>query len=68
MDDSTRIDIEIMTSNSNRYVNLKELTERFVEIDEYYNHEPWNLTQILANIRIMGSIEVGDNNVEEKED
>ena len=57
MDDSTKIDIEIMTENPNMYVNLKELVERFIEIDEYYNHEPWNLQQIIANINICGAEE-----------
>ena len=32
VDDSTKIDIEIMTENPNMYVNLKELVERFVEL------------------------------------
>ena len=58
MDDSTKIDIEIMTENQNMYVNLKELVERFIEIDEYYNHEPWNLQQIIANINILVPVEV----------
>lgn len=57
VDDSTKIDIEIMTENPNMYVNLKELVERFIEIDEYYNHEPWNLQQIIANINICGAEE-----------
>ena len=56
-DDSTKIDIEIMTENPNMYVNLKELVERFIEIDKYYNHELWNLDQILTNIRICGAKE-----------
>lgn len=57
MDDSTKIDIEIMTENPNMYVNLKELVERFIEIDEEYNHTLWNLDQILTNIRICGAKE-----------
>ena len=59
VDDSTKIDIEIMTENPNMYVNLKDLVERFMEIDEYYNHEHWNLQQIIANIRMVDSIEIG---------
>ena len=56
-DDDIKIDIEIMTENPNMYVNLKELVERFIEIDKYYNHELWNLDQILTNIRICGAKE-----------
>jgi hypothetical protein len=59
MDDSLKIDIEIMTENPGKYVNLKALTERFVRINEEYNNEPWNLEQILANIRMVGTIEIG---------
>ena len=59
MDDSLKIDIEIMTKNPAKYVNLKALTERFVMINEEYNNEPWNLEQILANIRMVRTIEVG---------
>lgn len=58
MNDSLKIDIEIMTENPNMYVNLKDLTERFIRIDEEYNHEPWNLEQILANVRMIGTIEI----------
>ena len=57
IDESTKINIEIMTENPNMYVNLKELVERFVEIDASYNHEPWNLQQIITNINICGAVE-----------
>ena len=59
MDDSTKIDIKIMMENPNKYVNLKELVERFVEINKEYNNEPWNLEQILTNIGMVDSIEIG---------
>ena len=42
----------------NKYVNLKELILRFTEIDEYYNHEPWSLNQILANINLLVPVEI----------
>ena len=57
VDGSTKIDMEIMTENPNMYVNLKELVERFIEIDKYYNHTPWNLEQIITNIRMCGTVE-----------
>lgn len=43
-------EIERMTSEVDRYVNLKELVEQFVEMDKEYNGGPWTLEQILANI------------------
>ena len=66
IDDGTKIDIEIMTENPNMYVNLKELVERFIEIDEYYNHEPWNIKQIIANINLIIPIEIGEDHEKEK--
>lgn len=39
-----------MTSEMDKYVNLKELVEQFVEMDKEYNGELWTLEQILANI------------------
>lgn len=35
------------------YINKADLVRRFVEVDEYYNHEPWNLMQILTNINMI---------------
>ena len=58
INDSTKINIEIMTENPNMYINLKKLVERFVEIDEEYNNTPWNLEQIIANINMCGAVEV----------
>ena len=47
-----------LTKNTELYVNLSELVERFVDIDEYYNHEDWNLMQILANIKMLDFVEL----------
>ena len=57
VDDGTKIDIEIMTENPNMYVNLKDLVERFVDVDEEFNHTPWNLEQIITNIRMCVTFE-----------
>ena len=38
-------------------VPIKELVERFIEIDKEYNGEPWNIKQILANINIIIPVE-----------
>ena len=43
---------------STGYIPVSDLAARFEEIDEYYNHEPWNLQQILANINLIVSIEL----------
>ena len=48
--------IRELTRDTDLYVNLSELVERFVEIDEYYNHEDWNLLQILANINMVDHV------------
>lgn len=47
-----------LTRDTKLYVNLSELVERFVDIDEYYNHEDWNLMQILANIKMLDFVEL----------
>lgn len=46
-----------LTKDTELYVRLSELVERFVDIDEYYNHEDWNLMQILANIKMLDFVE-----------
>ena len=50
--------ISELTKDDNLYVNLPDLIERFVEVDEYYNHEPWNLMQILANINMIIPVKI----------
>lgn len=58
MDKETKELLEKM-KQSNGYVSVADLAERFEEIDEYYNHTPWNLKQILNNINIFVPIEIG---------
>ena len=38
-------------------VPIKDLVERFIEVDKEYNGEPWNIKQILANINIITPVE-----------
>lgn len=38
--------------DSQKIVTIKDLTERFIDIDREFNGRPWNLLQILANIRL----------------
>lgn len=45
--------IKELTRDTDLYINVSELVERFVEVDEEYNHEDWNLMQILANINML---------------
>lgn len=52
MDRDTKELLETM-KNSKGYLPVSDLAKRFEEIDEYYNHSPWNLTQILHNIGIF---------------
>ena len=37
--------------DSQEIVTIKDLTERFIGIDREFNGRPWNILQILANIR-----------------
>lgn len=38
--------------DSQEIVTIKDLTERFIDIDREFNGRPWNLLQILSNIRL----------------
>lgn len=38
--------------DSQEIVTIKDLTERFIDIDREFNGRPWNLLQILTNIRL----------------
>lgn len=40
------------------YISVSELAEHFEEVDAYFNHEPWNLKQILNNISLFIPIEI----------
>lgn len=42
---------------SEKTIPISELVERFIEVDEHFNHEPWNLKQILNNIDMIVPIE-----------
>ena len=59
MDKETKDLLEEM-KRSNGYISIAELVERFEEIDEYYNHESWNLKQILSNINIIIPVKISD--------
>jgi hypothetical protein len=43
--------------DTDKTVPIKELVERFIEIDKEYEGRPWNILQILTNINIIISVE-----------
>ncbi len=43
--------------DTDKTVPIKDLVERFVEIDKEYNGESWNIKQILANINMIIPVE-----------
>ena len=42
---------------SNKTIPISELVERFIEVDEYFEHKPWTLRQILNNIDMIIPVE-----------
>lgn len=57
MDKDTRKLLEEL-KNSTGYIPVSDLAERFEEIDDYYNHSPWTLLQILSNINIIVPVNI----------
>lgn len=41
-----------MLDNDFEYCKISDLAKRFISTDKEYEHTDWNLTQILANIRM----------------
>lgn len=39
--------------NTNAYIYIPDLVNRFLEIDDLYRSAPWNLKQILSNIDMV---------------
>lgn len=37
----------------NATIQVRDLVERFVEVDKEYNNSDWNILQILTNIRMI---------------
>ena len=52
MDDELKNKIKDM-KEADGFVSISDLVDRFVDVDEYYHHEPWNIRQIVANIDIL---------------
>ena len=53
MNKETKKLIAELTEDKDIYINLADFVEHLVETDEYYDNEPWNLQQILANVNLM---------------
>ena len=64
MDDELKNKIKDM-KKADGFVSISDLVDRFVDVDEYYHHEPWNIRQIVANIDILIPVKkedlIGDN-------
>ncbi len=43
--------------DSDKTIPIKDLVERFIDIDKHYKGEPWNIRQILTNIGIIIPVE-----------
>lgn len=43
--------------NSNKTIPIRDLVERFIEIDKEYENQPWNILQILTNINMIIPVE-----------
>jgi hypothetical protein len=43
--------------DTDKTVSIKDLAEHFIETDEEFNGELWNIRQILSNIRIIVPVE-----------
>jgi hypothetical protein len=61
---------EKLNERRDEYLNIGDIVDRFKHIDEVYNHSPWNLEQIFANLNILISKEINteDRYFKSKED
>lgn len=41
----------------NKTIPIKDLVERFIEVDKFYKGKPWNIRNILTNISMIKPIE-----------
>ncbi len=42
-----------LLNRPDQYITFRDLVERFDDVDEYFNHTPWNLLQIYSNFNIL---------------
>lgn len=43
--------------DENKTVPIRDLVERFVDVDKEFNGEPWNIRQILTNMDMIIPVE-----------
>lgn len=46
---------------SDKAIPIKDLVERFIDVDKEFNGEPWNIRQILTNIEMVIPVENREN-------
>ena len=46
-----------LNEDKDSYLRIGDIVDRFKEIDEHYNHSPWNLAQIFSNLNILQRVE-----------
>lgn len=57
--------IDELTEDPDLYINLKAITERFIKIDNEYDHSSWDLLQILSQLQMIIPKRIGNNTVKE---
>lgn len=53
-----------LDSEENAYISVRRLIQLFVKLDEEYNHQPWDLLQILRCIDVICPIYIDDGDEE----
>ena len=43
--------------DTDKTVPIKDLVDRFIDVDKEFNGEPWNILQILTNINMIVPVE-----------
>ena len=56
-------DEEELNERRDEYLNIGDIVDRFKHIDEVYNHSPWNLEQIFANLNILMGKEIDNEDI-----
>ena len=48
----------LLNERKDEYLRIGDIVKRFNEIDDLYNHTPWTLKQIYANLNILAGKEL----------
>ena len=68
IDKSDEVEEWELNEDKDYYLRIGDIVDRFKEIDEYYNHSPWNLTQIFSNLNILQRVECKADDITFKDD